>query len=778
MKNLFAVLCTILSIHAFAQVTFTGATSATSVANNAPAIVIDNSLVITTSLSLDGARASVSTNFATGDLLGYDATSLPGTVTGSYNSTSGVLTFTGTATAAQYQTLLRTVTFNTTAASTSQRTVLFNLGTAIGYSTNNHFYEFIAGSNTWAAAKTAAAAKTLFGMQGYLATVTSQGENDFIQQKLTGDGWIGASDDYSYINAATGATTYANQTGSEGKWYWVTGPAGEIGTQFSNSNSSPTSVSSRYMNWNPGEPNNSGSSENSGEIYSSTGTGKWNDLNGTTSSLGYVVEYGGMSGDPVVDLTDSRNIVMIATQLQTTASSASYALKAAATFVDQNVIMYSNGNITNMSVTISGYFQTGDVLSYTGSLPSGVTAGTYNSTTGVLSFTGTTSAANWQALMRTVKFNSSSMAIGNRTVTFSAGNQVAFTNGHFYEYVSTTAAWATAKTNAAAKTYMGLNGYLATVTSSAENDFIRQKLSADAWIGASDDYSYINAATGATTYSNQTTSEGNWYWVTGPVGEIGTKFSVGNSSPVAAGGNYMNWNAGEPNNSSSNENYGEFYSTGASPGQWNDLSGTGPLGFVVEYGGLASDPLVYLSANRVMSINSILPVTNLNFTVTKKVNTAELNWSTETENNSDRFDVMWSTNAVQFTKIGTLTAAGTSSARKYYKFTHEHPMIGDNFYRLQQVDLDGKSAMSDTRYFHIDGSIVNLSPNPASSVIVINSEVTAEPKELQIIDLSGKVVLKTKLLQGRQSISISSLTNGIYIAEILADKVGIKFIKN
>jgi len=777
MRYLLLILCTFFSIRSFEQVTFTGSGTNTSVANNAPAIVVDNSLVITTALSLDGARVSVSTNFASGDVLSFNAASKPAAVTGSYNTTSGILTFTGTGTAAEYQTLLRTVTFNTSAVSALQRTLLFNLGTAISYSGNNHFYEFIPGSFSWTTAKTNAAGRSLFGMQGYLATIISQGENDFIQQKITGDGWIGASDDFSQINLATGATTYVDQAASEGKWYWVTGPAGEIGNQFSNGNSSPASVSSRFMNWNPSEPNNSSSTEHYGEIYSSTGTGKWNDLP-NTSLLGYVVEYGGMSGDPVVDLIHSRNVTMIATQLQTTGSAVTYELTAPAIFADQNLLLYSNANITNTKVTISGFFQTGDVLSYTGALPTGVTAGVYNSTSGVLSFTGNTTAANWQTLLRTVKFNSSSVLIGNRTLTFSAGSQVAFSNGHFYEYVSTASDWTTAKTNAAAKTYLGLNGYLTTITSSAENDFIRQKLSADAWIGASDDFNYINAATGTTTYATQPLAESNWYWVTGPPGETGTQFSVTNTSPVAVSGRYMNWNAAEPNNSGSNENYAELFSSGATPGKWNDLSNTGSIGYVVEYGGLATDPLVFLSANRTMSINNILPVTGLNFTATKKANTVELSWSTETENNSDRFDVLYSTNAVQFTRVGTVNAAGSSAIKKKYQFVHQTPGFGDIFYRLQQIDLDGRFVYSEIKYLHFDVTVMQLSPNPATSAIVITSAVTAAPKELKIIDINGKCVLRTRLLEQRQLIPIASLAKGVYIAEIAADKTSIKFIKN
>jgi VCBS repeat-containing protein len=103
--------------------------------------------------------------------------------------------------------------------------------------------------------------------------------------------------------------------------------------------------------------------------------------------------------------------------------------------------------------------------------------------------------------------------------------------GHYYEVVNVPVgiSWADARDAAALKSFNGLTGYLATITSSAENAFILSKLPADGWIGASDDVTYINIATGAPTYADQSAAEGNWYWVTGP--EAGTLFSVGSVNP-------------------------------------------------------------------------------------------------------------------------------------------------------------------------------------------------------------------------------------------------------
>ena len=257
-----------------------------------------------------------------------------------------------------------------------------------------------------------------------------------------------------------------------------------------------------------------------------------------------------------------------------------------ATTVDPNLTITSNGNITGFRVQISQTYTSGDVLDYTGTLPTGITQ-SWNSTTGVLSFNGTTSAANWQTLLRTVRFKSTSTTCyaNLRRVTFVAGT--VYYNPlteHYYEYVAGNTTWTNAYTVSSTKSYFGRAGYLATILSEAENNFIWKLMSSDAWFGASDDYGYINTAKGSTVYTSQSAAEGKWHWVTGP--EKGQNFSNGNTpSTTLVSGMYHKWAGGEPNGTS--EAFGQFYSS--NNGQWNDLANSTLGGYICEYGDMPGD---------------------------------------------------------------------------------------------------------------------------------------------------------------------------------------------
>jgi len=263
----------------------------TVVAQNAAVNIAGNAFITTGATPLVGATVSVSSNFVTGqDVLGLNGAASGG-ITSSYNATTGVLTLSGSATAADYQTTLQKVTYTNTSATpnTATRVITFSLNAALPFSGTGHFYEFVTNAGiSWPDANTAANLRKYFGLQGYLVTVMSAEENAFCAAKLVGDGWMGA-------NAVSDGLT----------WIWATGP--EAGTVFWNGVNYGTGVSGKYANWATNQPDASAlHSEDYVQFYSSGGLGKWNNLPADYDYLinGYVVEYGGTSGDPVIHISD------------------------------------------------------------------------------------------------------------------------------------------------------------------------------------------------------------------------------------------------------------------------------------------------------------------------------------------------------------------------------------------------------------------------------------------------------------------------------------------
>ena len=165
--------------------------------------------------------------------------------------------------------------------------------------------------------------------------------------------------------------------------------------------------------------------------------------------------------------------------------------------------------------------------------------------------------------------------------------------------------------------------------------------------------------------------------------------------------------------------------------------------------------------------NIALPVTLLEFTAVAKENIVVTKWATAQEINSDYFDVEHSTDGINFTAIGKVTAAGNSSIQKEYLFNHNNPVIGNNFYRLKQFDKNGIYTFSPVVmiiFSGVKGNIVCY-PNPVIDILTIKVPLSfTDDANLtaQIFDSKGALIDQKAILKGSSTISMQRYPSGSY----------------
>ncbi len=171
--------------------------------------------------------------------------------------------------------------------------------------------------------------------------------------------------------------------------------------------------------------------------------------------------------------------------------------------------------------------------------------------------------------------------------------------------------------------------------------------------------------------------------------------------------------------------------------------------------------------NLSLTTNQVLPVELIDFEVKNIDNDAILNWQTATEINNSHFDVKWSKDGISFEKIGEVAGAGTTNEVQFYDFLHESPVNGENYYRLCQVDFDGKFERTDIIIVTITQShnfTFDIFPNPAAHYLKIESEDLIG-ELVQIFSVNGQLVKEFQHQSLITDLSINDLSNGIYFVK-------------
>src|SRR5690606_25617275 len=97
-------------------------------------------------------------------------------------------------------------------------------------------------------------------------------------------------------------------------------------------------------------------------------------------------------------------------------------------------------------------------------------------------------------------------------------------------------------------------------------------------------------------------------------------------------------------------------------------------------------------------------------------------WTTAMEVNNKVFQIERSANGKAFEAIGEVKGAGNSNQPLKYAFVDKDPLNGHNFYRVRQIDFDGKSKYSSVEQAQVNcyESNIRVYPNPTERVAYVS----------------------------------------------------------
>ncbi|WP_456462320.1 T9SS type A sorting domain-containing protein [Reichenbachiella sp.] len=201
----------------------------------------------------------------------------------------------------------------------------------------------------------------------------------------------------------------------------------------------------------------------------------------------------------------------------------------------------------------------------------------------------------------------------------------------------------------------------------------------------------------------------------------------------------------------------------------------------VEYGGVSGVPdndndVVpnQLDTDNVIS----LPLDFLSFDGEYANGEVSLTWTTTNEINVSHFEIERSSDGEMFNSIGSVDAVNIESTVNKYSFNDKSPLDGVNYYRVKEIDFDGKFEFSET--IRIEPVLYEFSvlyyPNPVLDVLTLETSEEIKEARIQIVSIAGGIAYE-KIHSGinnqKVKVDLNELPTGIYQV-LLETSIGTK----
>ncbi|MFP5040654.1 T9SS type A sorting domain-containing protein [Parasediminibacterium sp. JCM 36343] len=175
-----------------------------------------------------------------------------------------------------------------------------------------------------------------------------------------------------------------------------------------------------------------------------------------------------------------------------------------------------------------------------------------------------------------------------------------------------------------------------------------------------------------------------------------------------------------------------------------------------------------------------LPVHIAGFKAVKQGTVAAISWKTLSENNNKGFDVERSINGNNWAAIQFVGAKGVANQ---YAVTDNAPLNGINYYRLKQIDIDGKSTYSTTVAVDFSANALGFSfyPNPVKNRLTVSLQtINSKQASIDLVSINGKKVKSINISNtdsnSNIAIDCSNVATGTYFL-VLRDGSTVKTTK-
>lgn len=171
---------------------------------------------------------------------------------------------------------------------------------------------------------------------------------------------------------------------------------------------------------------------------------------------------------------------------------------------------------------------------------------------------------------------------------------------------------------------------------------------------------------------------------------------------------------------------------------------------------------------------TVLPVKLISFNAKYNKEAVTIDWTTATEINNSHFEIQRSNNKKDWVVVGTVKGNGNSTTTIKYSFSDKvGKLTGEIYYRLNQIDFDGKNELSNIRVVSLNNTKLNIGkvyPNPANDFVKVNINTEGD-YTIRILDINGKEMLKQNGSSNIETLNIADIPAGTYLIKIENDIV-------